>query len=333
MRIALAAVAAALVPAPAAHAGARVDYDHFFTSSVPGSSTGVDSILLYKNPNDPNAKPIGVRQEVFTFPPGTKWDGSVVPDCMASDSQMQSQGRQACPPDTWMEGGLNDTIMTGFPGAGETPLEVDGFDYDPEGFRLIVGSQQPPLRFVAHAVRKDNVVTVTVPPSPGGPPDGQSVPRRVNNYVPPRTLGSRAFVRTPLTCPATGVWTFTGRFTFADGVVETDTSTTPCTNDTIPPSVRVTRVPRHGCVAHAFAAHVRVDDDSMLSRVRVRLNGRVIQETKLADFTQEIAVAAMRRGRNRLSATAVDASGNQGRQVLHFARCGRRRPGLRRSDA
>src|SRR5437763_7621354 len=77
-------VAAMAALAPAARAGPRVDYRHFFTTRVPGASTGNDAILLYKHPGDPKAKPIPVRREVFTFPPGTGFDGSVVPDCQAT---------------------------------------------------------------------------------------------------------------------------------------------------------------------------------------------------------------------------------------------------------
>jgi hypothetical protein len=98
----------------------------------------------------------------------------------------------------------------------------------------------------------------------------------------------------------------------ADGVVETDYSTSPCTRDTIPPSVRVTQVPRHGCASRAFVARVRVDNASPLSCVRVRLDGPVIRETNLAQFTQPISPRGLRAGRHRLSVTVRDASGNNG---------------------
>src|SRR5205807_1277456 len=123
-----------------------------------------------------------------------------------SDLELELEGRAACPPDTWVGGGLNDTIMTGFPGAGETPIEVDAFEESPTRTKLISGSQQPPIRLATHAVRKGNVITVQIPRSPGGPPDAESALRRVNNYFPPHSLGARAWLRTPSTCPARGVW-------------------------------------------------------------------------------------------------------------------------------
>ena len=52
---------------------------------APGASTGIDTRIVYKHPHDPEAKPIPVRREVFIFPKGTRFGGTVVPDCTASD--------------------------------------------------------------------------------------------------------------------------------------------------------------------------------------------------------------------------------------------------------
>src|SRR5918992_4917845 len=95
---------AAVLPA-AAHAGPRADYRQVFTTPVPGKSTGIDTRILYKHPDDPNAKPIPIRQEVFTFPKGTRFDESVVPDCTVSDEQLRAQGESSCPPETWIGSG------------------------------------------------------------------------------------------------------------------------------------------------------------------------------------------------------------------------------------
>jgi hypothetical protein len=42
----------------------------------------------------------------------------------------------------------------------------------------------------------------------------------VHNVFPARSLGDKAYVRTPRTCPRSRVWTFKLRAAFADGVVE-----------------------------------------------------------------------------------------------------------------
>jgi hypothetical protein len=224
--VTVAAVAAAL--APAAQAGPRADYKQMFTTPIPGASTGTDTEILYKHPNDPAAKPIAVRREVFTFPKGTTYDESVVPDCNATDLELMVFGRDACPAESWMGGGQGDTTMTGFPGAGETPIDVDGFD-DAGELVLLGGTHDPPIKFVTRAIRKGQVVTVEVPRSPGGPPDGDNALRYVHNVFPARSApDGRAYIRTPLTCPRSGFWTFKASLTFSDGVVEKDVYKMPC---------------------------------------------------------------------------------------------------------
>lgn len=216
----------------AAHAGSRADYKQVFTTDRPGRSTGIDTTILYKHPDDPEAKPIAIRQEVFTFPVGTRFDESVVPDCTVSDEELRLQGPSACPAETWIGGGQGDTLMTGFPGAGETALTVNAFDYgaSEQGarFRVLGGTEDPPIRSVAQGVRVGRTTTVDVPSSPGGPPDGQGALRKVHNVFPARSLGRRAYARTPRRCPSTGVWTFKLRATFADGAVERFVHRMPC---------------------------------------------------------------------------------------------------------
>jgi hypothetical protein len=63
-------------------------------------------------------------------------------------------------------------------------------------------------------------MTVDVPSTPGGPPDGESALRRIHHVFPPRSAGKRALMRTPRKCPRSRHWTFRSRFTFADGAVE-----------------------------------------------------------------------------------------------------------------
>jgi hypothetical protein len=222
------AAATAALAAPTAHAGPRADYQQMFTTSTPGAPTGTDTQILYKHPDDPDAKPIPVRREVFTFPAGTTYDESVVPDCNASDAELMLFGKDACPEDSWLGGSLGDTSMTGFPGAGETAIDVDG--WDDAGDLLIFGRDHDlGIGFVTRAKRQGQVVTVEVPRSPGGPPDGENALRFIHHVFAARSLGTRAYMRTPPTCPKSGVWTFTAQFTFADGAVEDDVYRMPCT--------------------------------------------------------------------------------------------------------
>jgi hypothetical protein len=228
--IAIATMTAALAALPAAaHAGPRFDYRQVFTTDRPGASTGIDTRILYKHPGDPDAKPPAVRQEVFTFPVGTTFDGSVVPDCSASDEELRLTDGSACPEESWVGSGHGNTSMTGFPGAGETPIVTNAFDYGDGRFHIVGGPEQYPfIRSVVHGRREGRTSTVNIPPSPGGPPDGESALRRVRNVFPARSLGRRAYIRTPRKCPKSGVWTFKARLTFADGGVERNVHRMPC---------------------------------------------------------------------------------------------------------
>ncbi len=57
---------------------------------------------------------------------------------------------------------------------------------------------------------------------------GENALRRIHNIFPARSLGRRAYLRTPRRCPSTGVWTFKARLTFADGGVERNVHRMPC---------------------------------------------------------------------------------------------------------
>jgi hypothetical protein len=198
-----------------------------FTTPIPGKSTGTDTHIFYKNPNDPEPKPSPVRREVFTFPAGTTYDESVVPDCTASDLEIRLLGKSACPAESWMGGSQGDTIMSGCPDSGETPFDVDGWD---QGGSLVLFGRdhQYGIGAVGHARRKGQVVTADIASGPGCPPDGESALRRIHHVFAARTAGKRAYMRTPRKCPRSGRWTFRAEFTFADGAVERDVHRMRC---------------------------------------------------------------------------------------------------------
>jgi hypothetical protein len=222
----LAILAAAAAAPGAASAGPRADYKQTFTTAKPGKSAGTDTRILYKNPNDPKAKPIPVRREVFTFPAGTTYDETVVPDCTASDIEIMLSKGSACPPASHLGGSKGDTGMTGFPGP-DTAIDVDGWDQ--HGDLVLYGrDHQFGIGAVTRAVRKGQTVTVEVPRNPGGPPDGELALRRIHHVFPARSAGKRAYMRTPRKCPKSGFWVFRAEFTFSDGAVERDVSRMRC---------------------------------------------------------------------------------------------------------
>jgi len=312
--------ASAATPAEAgAQDGSRQVYRQFFSTPQPSAGAGITTQILYKHPEDPDAKPIPVRREVFTFPGGTRFDPSVVPACDASNEEVSQEGEAACPPESRVLGGTG-TAMSGFPLAGETGTEVDGFE-NGTGLTLLATVPTFGLRFVVRGVRNGRTFTVAFPPTPGGPPDGESALRRVHNIGIPVHAGSRAYVKTPPLCPPSGYWTFHGRFLYADGVEQSATSLMPCTPDLARPRIRIAGVPRGGCVSRGFRLRVRVKDQSALRRVHVRLDRRLIRSTSGARFSALVPARRLRPGRHRLSVAASDRAGNRSRRAVRFKRC------------
>src|SRR3954465_10239513 len=152
-------VAIAAVIAPRASAGPRVDYKQMYPPPLPGKSTGSDTRLFYKNPNDAKAKPIPVRREEFTFPAGTAYDESVVPDCTASDAEIRLFGKAACPAASWIGGSKGDTSMSGLGPGEEDALDVDA--WDDHGVVVVFGRSHdfPEIGAIARGHRVGQTIT------------------------------------------------------------------------------------------------------------------------------------------------------------------------------
>ena len=203
----------------------RQDLTMRFTTAAPGKSTGTRVSILFRDPSDRNGKPIPVRREVFTFPRGTRFDPSVVPACDASSEELMVLGESACPAESRIGGGTA-TGVSGTP-FDPIPLDIAGFE-NGGGLSLLTTVRPLGFRFVARAVRDGRTLTVEYPRAPGGPPDGQTALREVHNQFHARSVGRRAYVRTPAICPRSRRWKFVGRFTYSDGVTETAVSMQRC---------------------------------------------------------------------------------------------------------
>lgn len=196
-----------------------------FTTAVPEASTGTRVSIAFRNPSDPDGKPLPVRREVFTFPKGTRFDPAVVPPCRARDEELMLLGDAACPSPTRVGGGTAIAI-SGTP-FDPVPLDISGFE-NGDGLSLLTTVRPLGVRFVARAVREGRKLTVDYPRAPGGPPDGETALREVHNQFDARSVGARAYVRTPAVCPRSRRWRFVGRFTYSDGVTQTAVSNQRC---------------------------------------------------------------------------------------------------------
>jgi hypothetical protein len=195
------------------------DFSFRFSSERPGTPTALEFRQLYKNPNDPNAKPSAVERFLFAAPEGSVFDGSAVPVCNATDAEFQQSGKAACPAESQVGTGFI-TVMTGFPG--EQPFRADATVFN-SGDGIIelftvpstgtfVAIERP--KFVGANAFEDTDIA----PTPGGPPDGRSAAREAYLSFPLiRGAGGRAFVTTPPSCPADQLWTARFSWTNADG--------------------------------------------------------------------------------------------------------------------
>src|SRR5438067_13885423 len=86
--VALAAIGGGVASA----AGPRQAGSNVFTATKPGAATGTSFHFDFKNPENPDQKPHTVNRIVVHAPAGTTYDFGVVPQCHASDAELQAMG-------------------------------------------------------------------------------------------------------------------------------------------------------------------------------------------------------------------------------------------------
>ena len=244
------------------------DFRFQFTSTQPGTATGLAFRQLYRNPGDPNAKPSPVRRFLFAAPEGSVFDGTAVPACSATDQQFQQSGRAACAPESVVGTGFI-TIMTGIPGEQPYPADATVFNsgdgiielFTEQGTGIFLAIERPKFRG-ANAFEDTDIA-----PTPGGPPDGQSAAREAYLEFPlSRGPEGRSFITTPPACPAGGRWTARFEWRNGDGNSYTNRHDAPCVApqaDRRRPGIRARGIPRR-CVEQAFRARLRIADASAL---------------------------------------------------------------------
>jgi hypothetical protein len=262
------AVAAGVVVATAeATTGKRSDFDLGFSSSSPGTPTGVTFHVVYKAADDPNGKPSPIRKVVVATPAGTRFNTGAVAKCEAGDEQLRAQGSRACPAESRIGTGKL-TAITGF-----------GPPIDPVNGDLTLFNGPDQVIEVVTAPGTDRVVgldrlsidgstlTADPPTTPGGPPDGETAVRQIDFIVEEAT----GYVTTPPRCPASRRWTSTGTFGFADGAEETLASETACK-----PGARLTIVPTRARLGRptSFTARVEGATSACTRGATVRIGGR-----------------------------------------------------------
>jgi hypothetical protein len=236
-RVQAAAVAAAAIAILATGAGAagkppRQSGKNVFTSKKRGAATGTSFHVKFRNPEDPALKPHTVSRIVVHYPKGTRFDSKAAPQCHASDAELQSEGPDACPPESKVGGGLavSDTGGSGpFPPR-YTTSKISQFNGDGELLGVGVNQDIPAIKTVTHTTFKGTTASTNFPTFPGmGPPDDYTPLKSLDVDFPPRKTGTRATVRTPPRCPKSHRWTIVTEFTYVDEVTQRVVSHSPCT--------------------------------------------------------------------------------------------------------
>lgn len=227
----LASLAGAALAAAATREDSRQDFSARLSSRVPGTSTGIGLTVVYHNPDDPSAKPPPVARTTLKLPAGSRIDTSVPGRCTATDAQLQTQGPAACPAASRIGDGSVD-VATGLGPPATAPVAI----FNTRG-GLILLARVAAAQIVTRGVVRGRFITISIPPTPGGPPDNRSALNRAQMRLLPVVRrpapGARgrphAYLTTPRVCPRSRHWVIGAGFRYGvDGHGQTRTSLSPC---------------------------------------------------------------------------------------------------------
>jgi hypothetical protein len=220
-------LAIAFVFASAAKAGERAEFEFRFDKQRPAAVTGGEMRIVYKAPGDRDGKPPAIRHVLIAFPRLTEVNpgGGM---CEASNEELQTAGRDACPPESLIGDG-RITVMTGF-GRPLDPYPTDVWLYrTPEGMLELL--QQPGTNTtlaIERGTMQGRRLEFNPPYVPGGPPDFAIGVRTVEwRLYGPRQI-EVPWLSTPTRCRPARDWRSRGEFGFGDGGTAVERSIMPC---------------------------------------------------------------------------------------------------------
>lgn len=228
-----AAVAAAVALLACGAAGSAAAKERFranlrLSSQRPNAPTGGSLHLIWPN-NGPGGKPKPEATGIFRLPAGTRVDESAVPECTASDAELQALGGAACPASSYLGPG-HASVITGF-GPPLDPLLLDDRWY--HGPHEIIGIFTD--RGTTAPVVKVNKVEIhgatfiarlSLPP--GYPPGTKTAPKTTDQIIQMRTGPHGSFITTPPRCPPSRVWISHAKSIYDDGSSDSATTAMPC---------------------------------------------------------------------------------------------------------
>ena len=201
-----------------------------YTSTTPGTSTGLTLDFMFQNPDDPSLKPHALKSLVVHGPPGGGIDTTVPPQCHASDAELMAQGPDACPPESKVGTAfaISDTGGGG-PLPRYTRTDITEFNNQDEVVAVGVNEDIPALKPVDRTKIEGDRTTTEFPLLPGGPPpEPFAAFKELHFRFPPYSRNGRPYNHTPPTCPRQRYWRMVLDFTYVDGVTERVNSDSPC---------------------------------------------------------------------------------------------------------
>ena len=226
MRRALAGIGVAMVVLGViASAGASPQFASTFgltySSQAPRSPSGFDVSSTWSDPGEPGAKPKEVVRIKLVYAPGTRLDTSALPVCKAPDEKVQRLGVRACPASTKV--GTVRTEGTIVTGRRFHPVSTL-FNARKQIIVVVQLDGRTLLNFRDDVERSSITINLRIP----GGISLTSLQAHTPRHFQKRGKRRRAYMRTPPTCPASGVWTTSAIFTYRDRSTQQLSASTPC---------------------------------------------------------------------------------------------------------
>jgi hypothetical protein len=232
------ALAATAVGVAAAETVDGVTFTAKTTTTKPATSTGLN-VHIQGAPQGADGQPIATREVTVVFPAGTKINTKAVPQCKATDQQIQNTNGSACPSKSRIGSGLAEAI-TGL-GAPIDPVPENVTAYNvPKGIAFLLTPANPVGQTAAFrgkfsgagaagagaaAAGPKLVTKVPTFPIPGG---GEAKLTRFDLKVKANGKGAKAYSITPKTCPKSKKWGLSASFKYDTHAPITVTTTAPC---------------------------------------------------------------------------------------------------------
>jgi len=208
-------------------------YIHYSTGT-PDAAAGTDLHVWFVNPADPNAKPYAVQNMIIHAPAGGAVDTTTLPQCHASDAELQLEGWDACPNDTLLGQGFAFSDSGPNSPSRYSRTTIKNFNNQDEVVGVGINDQISAIKTIDRSKydHQAGTLTSTFPIFPGVPEPPTFEPyipiSELSITFPPHIAGGKAYNRTPSTCPPSRHWTFVIDFVYRDGTVDTITSDSPC---------------------------------------------------------------------------------------------------------